>query len=177
MIKEIWKPIPGYEGLYEVSNKGNVRSLNYMHTGKWKTIKLIKHKNGYLMVCLCKDGKIKQASVHRLVASAFIPNPDNLPQVNHKDENKLNNSVDNLEWCDGAYNMKYGTRQERITKSNTNNPKKSKPILQFDLEGNLIMKWESLNEVMRQTGVGAGNISNCARGKVKTAGGYVWKYA
>ena len=119
MIEE-WRPIEGYEGLYEVSNTGQVRSLdryvknNYSYRlQKGKVLSPEKNKDGYLLVSLCCNGKQNLRTVHRLVAQAFIPNPNNLPQVNHKDENKSNNRVDNLEWCDQAYNNLYGTRQER----------------------------------------------------------------
>lgn len=118
-LGEEWKDIKGYEGLYQVSNLGRVRSLSrYV---KHRTIYILKGKllkqrtrgKGYLAVTLCKNSKLKHYYVHRLVAEAFIPNPNNLPQVNHKDENKSNNCVDNLEWCDDKYNTNYGTRNER----------------------------------------------------------------
>ena len=115
MIEEIWKPIEGYEGLYEVSNTGQVRSLDrYVKNGhssyrlqKGRVLSPTKHRYGYLFVILTCNGKHKMFLVHRLVAQAFILNPDNLPQVNHKDEDKSNNRVDNLEWCDHKYNMNY----------------------------------------------------------------------
>lgn len=115
---EIWKPIANYEGLYEVSNEGNVRSLNYRHTGKVQVLKLSVNRYGYLQVNLhSKEGKQKTYKVHRLVAQAFIPNPNNLPEVNHKDENKTNNCVENLEWCDRKYNNNYGSRNEKMSKT------------------------------------------------------------
>ena len=104
---EEWKPIKDYEGLYEVSNLGRVKSLNYKRTGKEKILKNIECRNGYLAVSLTKLGKQKVFYIHKLVAEAFIPNPDNLPQVNHIDGNKKNNKVSNLEWCDNAYNQKH----------------------------------------------------------------------
>ena len=112
---EEWKSIPGYECLYEVSNLGRVRSLDRYVKGKSESYRLHKgkvlspgkDKDGYLQVCLCCNGKYKIISVHRLVAQAFIPNPDNLPMINHKDEVKTNNSVDNLEWCTVKYNSNY----------------------------------------------------------------------
>ena len=110
---EIWKDIEGYENLYQVSNLGRVKSLNYNHTGKEKIMKAKKDK-GYLRVQLYKDGKPKFYSVHRLVATSFLPNPNNLSQVNHIDEDKSNNIVDNLEWCSAKYNSNYGTRIQRI---------------------------------------------------------------
>lgn len=104
MIKEVWKDVVGYEGLYKVSNKGEVMSII---TGR--LLKPCDNGKGYLIVTLCKDGKKNKSYVHRLVATAFIPNPDKLPQVNHKDENKDRNIESNLEWCTAKYNMNYGT--------------------------------------------------------------------
>ena len=114
-MNEIWKDIPGYEGKYEVSNLGNVRSLNYNRSGEPKLLKQ-GNVNGYKVVILYKDGKKKTCNVHRLVAMTFIPNPDNLPIVNHKDEDKSNNNVNNLEWCTYKYNNTYGTARERAGK-------------------------------------------------------------
>ena len=112
-LNEIWKPIKGYEGLYEVSNFGRIKSIRF---GKEKIMKLQLKKNNYLDISLTKDGKTKRFLIHRLVAEAFIPNPDNLPEVNHKDECKTNNNVNNLEWCDRVYNINYGTCIERRSK-------------------------------------------------------------
>ena len=120
---EIWKDIQGYEGLYQVSNLGRVRSLNYKKTKTVKILKLTSNTKGYLQLILHKNGEISSRKVHRLVAEAFIPNPDGLPQVNHKDENKQNNCVDNLEWCTNYYNAWYGTKIDKMRK------KRSKPIL------------------------------------------------
>ena len=117
MIEE-WRPIPGYEGLYEVSNTGRVRSLDkYDSMNRFlrgRILRLFTDGLGYLRAQLYSNSKRKSFLVHRLVAQAFIPNPDNLPQVNHRDENPSNDSVDNLEWCDGKYNVNYGTRIDRI---------------------------------------------------------------
>ena len=109
-----WKDIPGYEGLYQVSNLGEIKSLNYRNTGKEKILKLIKDKKGYFHVNLYKNGKLKNLQVHRLVAMAFIPNHNNYNQVNHKDENTSNNAVENLEWCTAKYNSNYGNRNKKI---------------------------------------------------------------
>ena len=116
-MKEIWKDISGYEGLYQVSNLGDVRSLNYRRNGELKLLKQATNKQGYKQISLYKNGKIKTYKVHRLVAIAFIPNPNNLPVVNHKDENPSNNNVNNLEWCTVAYNNTYGTRTKRASES------------------------------------------------------------
>ena len=121
MIEE-WRPVVGYEGLYEVSNTGQVRSLDrYIKNGhssyrlhKGKVISLLKGEYGYIQVNLYYNGKNYKKYVHRLVAQAFIPNPDNLPQINHKDEDKTNNRVDNLEWCTAKYNINYGTRKDKV---------------------------------------------------------------
>lgn len=115
--KEIWKDIEGYEGKYQVSNIGNVRSLDYRHTGKIKRLKLNTDKSGYSRLRLYKEGKPEDYLVYRLVAQAFIPNPNNLPCVNHKDENPRNNCVWNLEWCTYSYNNNYGTRNEKASKA------------------------------------------------------------
>lgn len=118
MNAEIWKPVVEYEGLYEVSSRGRVKSLNYQgKKGKEGMLKLSKKKDGYLGVALTKNKKIKHLRVHRLVAEAFIPNYDNYPIINHKDENPSNNCVDNLEWCTYKYNMNYGHRTEKFKKS------------------------------------------------------------
>ena len=111
--KRIWKDINGYEGRYQVSNLGEVRSLDYNHTKSIKLLKIGVTKYGYCTVAICG----KRVKVHRLVAQAFIPNPCNLPQVNHKNENKTDNRVSNLEWCDAKYNCNYGTRNLRMGNS------------------------------------------------------------
>ena len=123
MIEEIWRPVVGYEGLYEVSNLGRVRSVDryYYRLHKGKVLSLSKNANGYLKVVLSCNGKCKTIKVHRIVAEAFLPNPDNLPQVNHKDEDKTNNSVDNLEWCNAKYNLSYGTRKDKVRDTNIKN--------------------------------------------------------
>lgn len=161
MRKEEWKPIVGYEGLYMVSNMGRVKSLNYNHTGTERVLKPAYNTYGYLFVTLCKDGKKKNCLIHRLVAEAFLDNPHNYPEVNHKDENKENNAVSNLEYCTSLYNNEYS---------------KAKPVLQLTLDGQLVQEWPSTHEAARQGGFNRGNISNCCLGKYKTHGGYVWKY-
>lgn len=136
-MEEQWKPITGYEGLYEVSNLGNVRSLDRRTRAKNNSTMLRKgcilipfyeEKKGYYQVTLNKDGKKKHHRVHRLVASAFLENPFNYTDVNHKDENKTNNHVDNLEWCTRKYNNNYGTKPERIRQTMINRYKKIKQI-------------------------------------------------
>lgn len=164
--EEVWKDIEGYENLYQVSNLGNVKSLNYNKTGTEKILKPAKHSKGYFQVQLWKDGKMKTFFVHRLVAQAFIENPLNLPQVNHRDENPQNNHKSNLEFCDARYNNSYGTRIKRI----------SKKVSQYSLNGELIREFPSASEVERQLGFSKGNISSCCNGRYKSAYGYVWSY-
>lgn len=170
---EIWKTVI-YNGVvyenYQVSNLGRVKSLNYNKTGKERLMKGLKDKDGYLNVCLCKNGKIKRAKIHRLVAQTFLPNPLNLPQVNHKNEMKNDNRVENLEWCDSKYNCNYGTSANRIGE------KLSKPILQFTLDGEFIREWKSCYEVQRKLGYRQSYTNACCREKYKQAYGFIWKY-
>ena len=171
--KEIWCPIEGYEGLYEVSSLGNVRSLNYNHT-KLKKIMKPREIKGYLIVSLCKDGKQKNIAVHRLVAEAFLPNWFDEPQVNHIDEDKTNNNVNNLEWCDSKYNINYGIRNKKVSEKNING-KLSKSVLQFTKTGEFVREWPSVGEAVRN-GYNKGHIASCCRGEIKSHKGYIWKY-
>lgn len=165
---ELWKDIKDYEGLYQISNLGRVKSLRF---GKEKILKYGKSGKGYFFVNLCKNGEYKSYIVHRLIAKAFIPNPENLPEVNHKDENKQNNCVENLEWCTHKYNNNYRTRNNRMAKAN------SKPILQFTKNGEYINQWSSAIEIERKLGFYQTNISKCCLGKIKTAYNYTWRFA
>ena len=164
---EIWCPIKGYEGLYEVSDKGRVRSLKF---GKERILKTGRNQQGYLVVCLCKNGERETYRIHRLVAKTFIHNPDNLPEVNHKDEDKENNSVHNLEWCDRKYNINFGTRNKRISE------KHLKPILQYTKSGEFVKEWRSAMDVQRNIGYLQNNISSCCNGKCKSSNGFIWKF-
>ena len=172
--QEEWKPIPGYEGLYEVSNYGRVKSYQLDSNGKILSPgNTGKDGSGYCFVNLYKDGKAKKhCTVHRLVAEAFIPNPSNFPQVNHKDECKKNNYFGNLEWCSSAYNNSYGTRTRRIAE------KISKPVVQLEKKGNFIAEFESLREASRRTGIASISICSCCKHKpgYKSAGGFLWIY-
>jgi hypothetical protein len=182
MDKEIFVDIENYEGLYQISNFGRVYSLI---SGKF--LKPKKHKDNYLRVGLCKNGKHKGYLIHRLVASAFIPNPLNYKEVNHKDENPSNNHVENLEFCDRKYNINYGSRTER-TLQNPNykatrekalkaaKEKTSKKVLQFDKDGEFVKEYPSTSEASRQTGIGQSNISNCCNGKLHSAGKFLWRF-
>lgn len=179
-----WADVPNYEGLYIVSDNGDVKSLFRYK----KILKPSKQKNGYLTVELWKNGESKRVLVHRLVASAFIPNPFNYPQVNHKDEVKSNNSLSNLEWCSAKYNMNYGnaakTRHSNIDYSTKerkeiavkNGKKTSKPVLQYSISGELIAKYESIKLASKITGIGASHISDVCKQKRKRAGGFFWQY-
>ena len=169
-MEEIWKDIEGYEGLYQVSNMGNVRSLNYNQT---REIKVLKPSNnrGYKLVVLSKNGKSKTYQVHRLVALHFIPNPNSLSIINHKNEDKTNNCVDNLEWCTIQYNNAYGTHNERNKKSNQiNNGKRIKAI-----KDNKEQIFISVREAGRQLNLNYSNIFSCLSGKLQHTGGYAFK--
>ena len=175
MNKEEWRDIKGYEGLYQVSNMGRVKSLERTFVdkiGRERTFRgrILKQKtesNGYLRIALHEDsGKVKRFYIHRLVCEAFHENPENKPCVNHIDENKSNNEASNLEWCTYKENNNHGTRTART----------SKPVGQYTLDGKLIKIWQSTIEVERLLGFANSNISEAARGKRKTAYGYVWKY-
>ena len=169
---EIWKDVHEYNGLYQVSNYGRVRSLNYLGHGKTQILKHNIITKGYHQVKLSKNNVSKCFLVHRLVAELFVdnPNPDNFNQVNHKDEDKNNNSFSNLEWCDNDYNCHYGTRSIRSQMNNTNNPLRSKAVLCIET-GKV---YPSINEVLRQTGIR--NVGTVCLGKRKTAGGFHWKF-
>lgn len=179
MKKEVWKDIPGYVGLYQVSSKGNIMSLNYNHTGVSRQRVPRVGKGGYLYVILHKNGESKTIKVHRLVAIAFIPNPNNLPQVNHKDENKLNNSVENLEWCDSSYNNKYGSRPRKVLDAYKKNGscKAERPVVKIErLSGMIIEEYISISEAARCCGVSRESLRDCVLGRQKTCVGYFWKY-
>ena len=176
-----------YERLYKVSNLGRILSLDYNHTGKPDLMNPGETPTGYLQVTLCKNKEYKKCYVHRLIAETFLPNPENLPEVNHIDEDKTNNfvflnedgSVDkeksNLEWKNHRDNCNHGTRNERVSKILTNG-KKSKRVLQLSLSGDLIKEWESARECGRN-GFDQGNVSRCCNGKQKTYKGFRWMYA
>lgn len=176
MKEERWLPIEGYEGLYEVSSEGRVRSLNYNHTGETKILRPEMTGKGYLMICLWKDGKQKMFLVHRLVALTFVPNMFGLVEVNHINEVKTDNRADNLMWCDRKENQNWGTRNQRVSEKNTNG-KCSKPVLQFTKSGEFIREWPSIHEITRVLGFPQGNISNCCLGQRKSASGFVWKFS
>ena len=176
---EVWKAIPGYEGIYEVSDIGRVRSVDRIvtycdgteHLHKGRILKAAPDKNGYYRVVLSNVRHVNRI-VHRLVAMAFIPNPNNLPFINHKDENKQNNRVENLEWCSEEYNVNYGTGLARRIKNQRNSPSQSKPIAQYTKDGRKVAEYLSINEAVRQTGMKKDTISRSVRGLQK----YCHKY-
>ena len=175
--EEIWKDIDGYDGFYQVSNLGNVRSFKY---GKPRVLKPHHDKKfGYARLILRRDGKSFPHTVHRLVAEAFIENPLELPVINHKDENPRNNHVSNLEWCTYQYNNTYGTMRERV-ESNTDykaiGDKNSIRVLQLDLYGQPIKEWKSATECKRMLGYDNSSIAKCCRGVMDSAYGYKWQY-
>jgi len=182
-MEEIWKDIEGYEGRYQVSNLGRIKS--FLHVGVRKDVEILDDYShiikpvhdacGYCNVRLRRNDKGKTVKVHRLVAIAFIPNPNNLPEINHKDEDKDNNCVSNLEWCDRIYNMQYGknTRWHCM------------PVAQYTLDGRFVKRYNSIKEASNVTGIHSTNISNCAHKRivnkekgyiVKSAGGFKWEF-
>ena len=191
---EEWKDIQGYEGLYQVSNYGRVKSLEREITykdGRKKTIsEKILHNFlsdlGYYHIMLSKNGVPKRYKVHRLVAQEFIPNSDNLPMINHKDENPKNNNVENLEWCTQEYNVNYGTGIERSREKLLNRIDLSKEVEQYTLDGDLVELFKSASEVERKyPQFRTSSISRCCRGGQMLNGkwqvitkykGYIWKY-
>ena len=170
---EEWRDIKGYEGHFQVSNYGRIKSLpRYTRNGSCKYEKILKpgnDKDGYKIIGLRRDGKQKTFRVHRLVAEAFLENPNNYPEVNHKDECKYNNYVENLEWCTCKYNHNYGTwRDKRI---GINNPRARK--IKCINTGKI---FNTITEAAEFYGMSGSNISECLSGRTKTAGGYKWKY-
>ncbi len=189
-MNEIWKDIKGYEGLYQVSNLGKVKRLSRImidSLGRKINIseKILKpsfttKNNGYYLVKLTKNKKSKMYLLHVLVAKNFIPNPLGLPQVNHKDENKLNNSLNNLEWCTVKYNNNYGTKRERLSKNHSlaGTEKTMKKVMQFDKNLNLLNEFNSLSEAAKVTNTCINSISMCCNNKKyrKYANNFIWKF-
>ena len=192
MNNEIWKSVVGYEGLYEVSNMGRVRSVDhitivnrggqtYEKPTKGKMLIPLKRQHGYLGVQLYGKGghkkrNLRTMSIHRLVAEAFIENPLGLSEVNHKDEDKTNNRSDNLEWISHKDNTNYGTVQKRRSAVVRNNSR-SKAVAQYTQDMELVAVYPSFGEAARQTGFAQGNIWRCIHNVYSQAYGYIWKYA
>lgn len=173
---EKWRPVKDYEGLYEVSDLGRVRSVAHkLWNGKGYFVtqtKIIKPRKkcwGYMSVALSKNGKAKEFKVHRLVAEMFIPNPHKFPQINHKDECKTNNKVSNLEWCTAKYNTNYGSRNKRAGLN------LRKPVYQFDAQGKFVKLWDSVNSLAACDYL-PHYISLACKGKTKTAYGFIWRH-
>lgn len=202
---EIWKSLDflGYDD-YEISTLGRVKSLNYGNSGKEGLLKPIKLENGYLCITLCKNKKHKIFLVHRLVCLAFLKNPENLPCVNHKDESRDNNCVENLEWVTPKENINYGNCRKKISEkrkgfrftketiqkmSDSHKGKKqplevidkireqnSKAVLQYSLYGVFIKEWKSVTQASKELNISHSHISECCNGKRKTCGNFMWRF-
>lgn len=179
-MDEVWKDIDGYEGLYQVSNLGNVRSLNWGNRGCIKNLYLKPHIKGYLQVELHKNAKRKMFTVHRLVALHFVDGYAANKVVNHKNENKHDNRADNLEWCTTSQNIRYSMELHP-----TNNRKRLKgkaflceePIVQMTADNHFIRVWKSAISIKSELGYNDWSIKECCKGKRHTAYGYKWRYA
>lgn len=173
-MKEIWKDIEEYEGIYQVSNLGRVRSLDRLdganHRLNGKVLKIRKNTHGYLDISLYKNSVSSNNTIHRLVAEAFIPNPENKPQVNHIDEDKTNNSLANLEWMTAKENNNHGTRNERSSKT------KSIAIIATNTTTCESTEFYGINECARQLDLNSANITSVLKGRYKQTGGYTFKY-
>lgn len=164
MCIEIWKPCPNFESKYLISNYGRIKSIGTYNT--CKTGQLIKQykkkgRNGYMQVRLYDSKRVKTVEVHTLVAKAFLPNPNNYKYVNHKDEDKTNNYVENLEWCTNQYNVWYSNHLK---------------VSQYDKQGNFICTYASITEAAASIQSNTSNISKCCKGKRKTVKGFIFKY-
>lgn len=179
-MTEIWKDIPGYEGLYQISNYGRVKSVERIRYAKtpgksdWQApvnecIRKESISRGYKRVILLKNGRKNTFQVHRLVAIAFVPNPDGKPQVNHINGIKTDNRVENLEWCTNSENQIHAILHGLVSHANNG------PVYQFSLDGKFIKKWEMVSIASKTLGISAGNIHSCLHGARKKAGGFVWR--
>lgn len=173
-MSEEWRYVVGYEGLYQVSDQGRVKSLVRKGRKRERILKPGIGRGGYLLVVLSAGGKQKTLNVHRLVCEAFHENPDGKTQVNHINENKTDNRACNLEWSTAKENCNHGTRNERMAKGIAK--ALSKPVGQYTRDGELVKIWPSAIEIQRQVGFSQGSISQVARGKYKQAYGFIWKY-
>lgn len=171
MIEEIWRDVKDYEGLYQVSNLGRAKRLKGRYMRCDKILKGHEDEFGYIRLHLSKNSKTKSSKLHRLVAKAFIPNPENKPQVNHIDENKTNNIVSNLEWVTAKENVNHGTRTNRAIK------KREIKIKAIDIANGEWNEYKSINECARQLGIDNSAISKQLKGKLRRCGGYVFEYA
>lgn len=184
---EVWKDINDFPN-YQVSNFGRIKSKErFTRVGirnvkyilrKEKILKPLKITNGYLGIRLYNGENVKTFKIHRLVANHFIPNPKNYPQVNHIDGNKLNNHIENLEFCSHKHNMQEAWNLNLISRCHKKGKEhhRSITVLQYDINGNFIKEWECIRQVEKELGICHQNISKCCKGKYKTCGGYIWKY-
>ena len=184
-MKEVWKPVVGYEDSYEVSNLGNVRTIDRLDSRGWRrkghNCSLVKRPDNRITVSFCRGNKSRARLVHRVVAEAFIPNPNNLPFINHKDFNPSNNRVENLEWCTVSYNAKYSydnnNRRDKMNWKHGKDNANSKAVCAIDKNGNVVFCFDCIMDAERKTGILNSNIVACLKGRHKTAGGYIWIYA
>ena len=179
-LVEEWRDVKGYEGLYQVSDWGNVRSLSYNHTNTIKNLTLVNAKNGYLVVCLHKDAIQKEGKVHRLVADAFLPNPQNKPTVDHINGDKQDNRVENLRWATNSENNNNPNTMVKMrgiqNGRQLNRKDCSKVVYQYTLDGRLINTYPSASEAARQIGCHIGTIAQVCRGVRNKAFNYKWSY-
>ena len=199
-MEEIWKNIPNYEGLYQISDCGRIKTLEKLVKSGLKNNSFVKRKEriiknqinklGYHHVTLYKNGIGQNFNVHKLVAESFIdkntfkymPNENknsidlNKLVINHKDENPSNNHVENLEWCTQAYNINYGHRNEKVAKNMVEHNRYATPVIQYTLDGYIIKKWRSLKEIEKTIGYSRNSIALCCKGKYKKSHGYIWRY-
>ncbi len=179
-MTEIWKDIEGFEGKYRISNTGKVLSLNYRREHRSKILLPKINPDGYAWVQLWfGDGRYECKLIHRLVADAFLENPKSYPIINHKDENPLNNNVENLEWCDNSYNVLYSLNRFRARAGyafGRRGKRTNMRILQITLSGKVIQEWPNSRTIQARTGMSDWSISECCRGKRHTAYGFKWRY-
>lgn len=181
-MNEIWKDIPGYDGLYKISNLGNIQSIQFNHSNMTKPLKFY-DKSGYNRVTLYNKNGHRKVLIHRIVATVFIPNPSNKPIVNHKDGNKLNNCVDNLEWVTHKENVNHAINNNLRPKINCKCPRytgkenpQSKPLLQLTMDGKVVKEWENSVIASKELNYSFASIRRCARGERNTYKGYKWAY-
>ena len=180
----MWVNIDGYDGRYQVSESGQVRSVDWVvinkrgikQVFKGKMLKPTVNALGYYTVTLTKDGRGKPVLLHRIIAKAFIPNPLGYNEINHIDENKLNNSIGNLEWCTHLHNVRHGTAIERASLRKINNPATSNIVAQISNNGAIVAYYPSVREASRVVGIHPNSIIRCCRGERKTTGGFHWRY-